>query len=612
LLYDVDFEPIGRRGQCPSEGTLLEAARRLGVQLTNLCGGEGSCGRCKVQLIKGHLTPLTPVEKELLSHEELREGYRLACRAHPLSDVKLGVPPESLSTPQRTQVEGQDVAVVPDPLVATFEVQVSPPSLEDLDSDCRRLARALELQANALCQSIDLEVLRQLPEQLRSWEWRAQVALRHRECIALRPVGSPALGLAVDLGTTKVAGYLLDLHSGETLASKGLMNPQIAYGEDVVTRIQRCLQGADETARMQMMAAQAVQQLAEELTVEAGYHPDEIGDAVVVGNTAMHHLLLRLPVEQLVRAPYVPAVSQAMDVKARELGLHLALGAYVHLLPNIAGYVGADHVAMILSTRLWQTEDTVLALDIGTNTEICLADKGELTSVSCASGPAFEGAHIQHGMRAAAGAIERLRFVNDRVEYQTINGAAPVGLCGSGILDALAQLHVMGVVDQGGKMHDHKGIRVREGVREFVLVEQQGENGRSDITLTQHDVRQLQLAKGAIRTGISALLQSRGIGSNEIDEVIIAGAFGSYVDVASAITIGMLPALPLDRFQQVGNAAGAGARLALLSRRQREEAEGIAIRVRYIELASAPRFADLFSESMHLGEYRVQGKDEKE
>jgi uncharacterized 2Fe-2S/4Fe-4S cluster protein (DUF4445 family) len=606
LLHHIDFEPIGRRGSCPADGSLLEAARQLGVDLISLCGGEGTCGRCKVQLLQGDLSPLTSVEKEILSAQELGEGYRLACQVQPQSDVKLFVPSESLSTPQRVQVEGRDIPVTPEPLVHAYEVRLSPPSLNDLTADADRLVQALEDQHGVQCTSVDSAVLRDMSPKLRSWDWHVQASLRDGECVALRPPSTPQLGLAVDLGTSKVAGYLVDLDSGRTLVSRGVMNPQIAYGEDVITRIQRALQSPSESKGMQGLAVQALTQLATDLCAQANASPQDVVDAVVVGNTAMHHLLLRLPVQQLVLAPYVPAVSSALDIKARDIKLYLAEGTYVHLLPNIAGYVGADHVAMILGTELWKAKGVVLALDIGTNTEICLSNNGDMTSVSCASGPAFEGAHIQYGMRAAAGAIERLRWVDDRIEYHTIAGAPPIGLCGSGILDALAELYLHGVVDPNGRMGEHPRVRTRKGQREFVLISKEERNGGSAITVNQHDVRELQLAKGAIRTGIQALLEASSLSDEDIDEVIIAGAFGSYIDVSSAITIGMLPSLALDRFRQVGNAAGTGARLALTSRAQRVEAEKIARRVRYIELAAVPNFQDLFSQSMYLGEYRIR------
>jgi uncharacterized 2Fe-2S/4Fe-4S cluster protein (DUF4445 family) len=316
----------------------------------------------------------------------------------------------------------------------------------------------------------------------------------------------------------------------------------------------------------------------------------------------MHHLFVGLPVLQLARAPYVPAVTSALDVKARDLGLHLAPGANLHLLPNIAGYVGADHVAMLLATGVAQAEGVVLAIDIGTNTEVCLVNRGVSISTSCASGPAFEGAHIKHGMRAARGAIERLRLADGQVEYQTIGGAPPVGLCGSGILDALAHLYRAGVLDRGGRMGEHPRVRGEGEQREYVLVaEDERDDGRPAITFTQKDVRELQLAKGAMRTGINMLLETAGLAADDVKEVIIAGAFGTYIDVASAIAIGMLPALPLERFHQVGNAAGMGAKLALISRSKRAEVRTIGERVGYLELATDPQFSITFAQAMYLG-----------
>jgi uncharacterized 2Fe-2S/4Fe-4S cluster protein (DUF4445 family) len=327
----------------------------------------------------------------------------------------------------------------------------------------------------------------------------------------------------------------------------------------------------------------------------------------------MHHLFLGLPVRQLAFSPFVPAVSSALDIKARDLGLRIAPGAFVHLLPNIAGFVGADHVAMLLATGVWQAEEPIVALDIGTNTEVSLVNDGDIATVSCASGPAFEGGHIKDGMRAASGAIERLRITNDSIQYQTIDEAPPVGICGSGILDAMAQLHLAGVIDEGGRMVDkHPRIRTGKKQVEVVLVGEKERDGRPAITITQRDVRELQLAKAAIRTGIQVLLETKGVSEEEVRQVVIAGAFGSYIDVSSAITIGMLPPLPLDRFRQVGNAAGMGAKLALISLSQRAQAEAIASRVNYIELASTPNFEETFIQASYLGRYRMaHGKREE-
>jgi uncharacterized 2Fe-2S/4Fe-4S cluster protein (DUF4445 family) len=358
--------------------------------------------------------------------------------------------------------------------------------------------------------------------------------------------------------------------------------------------------------QLQKLAVDAINQLCTDLCAETGAQPEEILEAVVVGNTAMHHLLLRLPVKQLVLSPFVPAVSQALEVKAGELGLTIAPGAYVHLLPNIAGFVGADHVSMLLATDAWQAKETTVALDIGTNTEVSLICKGKTTTTSCASGPAFEGRHIKYGMRAATGAIERLRIDGDRVQYQTVDGAPPVGICGSGILDALAQLYLAEVIDEGGRIIDNRPrVRAYKGQREFILVSKEERNGKPAITITQHDVRELQLAKAAIRTGIQVLLETAGCAEDDIRQVIIAGAFGTYIDVASAVAIGMLPSLPLERFRQVGNAAGMGAKLALISLKFRARAEAIASRVGYIELASNPSFQPTFMQASYLGRYRI-------
>ncbi len=604
--YVIDFEPIGRRGEIGAGQSILEAARQLGVDLVNLCGGGGTCGRCKVQVLEGKVSEPTAGEQEHLTQDELGKGCRLACQAYPSEDCKVHVPPESLTAPQRTQVEGLEVAVEPDPAVVAYPVELSAPCLSDLRADGDRLFEALAQERNVSCRKIDVEALRGLSPRLRSWGWKLRASVRDDEIVAIVPPEGRQLGFAVDLGTTKIAGYLVDLEDGRTVASQGVMNPQIAYGEDLISRLSRAMESHEEAARLQQLVVEGMNQMAAKLCRETEGDPEQIVEAVIVGNTAMHHLLLGLAVDQLAMAPYVPAISASHDVKARDLGLRLAPGAYVHFLPNIAGYVGSDHVAMMLAMGLSNAQGVTLALDIGTNTEVCLVSKGELCSVSCASGPAFEGAHIKHGMRAANGAIERLRLEGGKVEYQTIGGATPTGLCGSGILDAVAQLHLSGVLNRGGRMDLQTGVRVEEDQREFVLVPGEEGSERPEVTITQKDVRQVQLAKGAIRTGIQILLDSKGLSEGDIDEVIIAGAFGTYIDVGSAITIGMLPDIPHDRFRQVGNAAGRGATLALVSREKRHEAHVMARKVGYIELASSPDFMSIFTQAMYLGPFRKE------
>ena len=602
----IDFEPVGRRGECRRDESLLACARRLGVGISSICGGKGTCHSCKVQVLSGTVSKPTSNEVEVFSSQELKEGWRLACQTYPTSDCRLTVPAESMTTPQRVQVEGLEITVRPEPPVRAYRLQLAAPSLSAPQADADRLLEVLNQQHQLHCSKVDIDVLRILSAQLRSWNWECQAIVRNDEVIALAPWPSRQLGLAIDLGTTKIAGYLVDLSDGRTLAAKGSMNPQISYGEDIISRINGVVQSPDEGVQLQKLAVEAINELSADLCAEVSTNTEGIVEAVVVGNTAMHHLFLGLPVRQLALSPFVPAVSRALDIKAGDLGLRIAPGAYVRLLPNIAGFVGADHVAMLLSTEAWQAEGPMVAIDIGTNTEVSLIDSGKITTVSCASGPAFEGGHIKDGMRAATGAIERLRIAGDSIQYQTIDQAPPIGICGSGILDAMAQLYLAGIINEGGRMIDkHPRVRTYKGQGEFMLVSKEERDGYPAITITQQDIRELQLAKAAIRTGIQVLLETNGCAEEEITQVIIAGAFGSYIDIASAVTIGMLPLLPLSCFQQVGNAAGMGAKLALISLSKRAEAQAIASQVKYIELASTPNFKQTFIQASYLGRYRI-------
>jgi len=605
--YKIEFEPIGRRGECPAGQSLLGCARRLGIGIASVCGGQGTCRSCKVQILDGNTSEATSSETEWLSADELKTGWRLACQAYPLSDCKLHIPAESMTAPQRLQLEWLEVRTRPEPAVKGYQVKLQPPSLSDLTADADRLLQSLNRQHKLHCHRVDIELLRHLPPQLRSLDWKCQAAVRDDEVTALSPWQSAQLGLAVDLGTTKIAAYLVDLKEGRTLAAKGVMNPQISYGEDVVSRIQAAISSIETAEKLQKVVAEALNQLISDLYAQVNADQNEIVDMVVVGNTAMHHLFLKLPVLQLAHSPFVPAVSHAVDVKARELGLHIAQGAYVHLLPNIAGFVGADHVAMLTATQnLWVKKDVVIALDIGTNTEVSLIREGKITSVSCASGPAFEGGHIKGGMRAAPGAIERVRIDSQGVHYQTVDAIPPVGICGSGILDAMAQLYLAGIIDEGGRMKEEQArVRRQNNHLEFVLVEEDKKHKRSAVVITQNDIRELQLAKAAIRTGIQVLLEANNCSEEDITKVFIAGAFGTYIDISSAITIGMLPTLPLERFQLLGNAAGMGAKLALISLNKRAEAQMLSRKVRYLELASAPGFNQTFIQAGYLGRYRL-------
>jgi len=541
---------------------------------------------------------------EALGEKAVNNGYRLACQVKILGDLRVYVPPESLSTAQRLQIEERAVGITPVPPVVPYPIKVPPAELNDLRADAVRLRDALREQHGISPVSLDVEVLRQIPHQLREYGWQGTAHIRvcgARELVRFGSPGERPLGLAVDVGTTKIAAYLVDITSGQTLAADGMVNPQVAFGEDVMARIAYAMKGEREARELQEAVSQAVNELAQRLCAKIGLGVEEVVEAVVVGNTAMHHLFLGLPVAQLGTAPYVPAEQEAMDLKAREVGLHLASGAYVHLLPNIAGFIGADHVAMLLATRIPEAEGVVLGLDIGTNTEVVLRANGRLITCSTASGPAFEGAHIRDGMRAAPGAIEAVWVGRDgRILWQTVGGGPPVGLCGSGVLDAVAVLRKLGVVDERGRMLSHPRVRSGRDGPEFVLVGA-GESGHGrDIVITRRDIEAVQLAKGAIRAGIEVLMQEAGVKSQDIEKVIIAGAFGTYLDVRSILAIGMLPPVSVDKVEQVGNAAGQGAKMALVSLVERERACRIARQAEYVELTALGHFADVFSRAMFL------------
>nr|HID12900.1 DUF4445 domain-containing protein [Anaerolineae bacterium] len=609
----VDFEPFGRRARVAPGTRLLEAARQAGVGLNAVCGGTGTCGTCRVRVVAGQVTSPTKAERDVVA-----DGFRLACQTRVLSDVRVDVPPASITAPQRAQIEGRERPVELDPAVRAFDVTLTPPSLTDLRADATRLRDALHQQHGITADRFDPVALCQLPALLRENNWHVRVVIRDSEVIAIAPTGTSPLGLAMDAGTTKLAAYLVDLESGETLAAAGAMNPQIAYGEDVMARISYAMGGGTRARELQHALISGLDDLARKLCAQVGRDSVEIVEAVLVGNTCMHHLALGLPVAQLGLAPYVPALADSYDLKARDLGLRLAPGASVHLLPNVAGFVGADHVAMLLATGLHEAREITVGLDIGTNTEISLAvggpalsgAEGRLLSCSCASGPAFEGAHIRDGMRAAPGAVEWVRLVDERVEYQTIDDAPPVGICGSGVLDGVAELLRIGVLRANGAMRpgSHPRIRMTGSGSEFLLVPAGERGAPRDLVITRKDVNEIQLAKAAIRAGIEVLLGEAGLEAEHIERVVVAGAFGTYLDVGSALAVGMFPPLPRERFVQVGNAAGIGAKLALVSRRCRGRAEEIARRVEYIELTTHPRFVEEYTAALMLPEPASAGR----
>jgi uncharacterized 2Fe-2S/4Fe-4S cluster protein (DUF4445 family) len=605
----VVVQPAGRRVDVPAGTSVLAAVRAAGIEVVSVCGGRGLCGTCRVLAVGGGLTPPTEPERELLAPAELSAGVRLACQATVAADARIDVPPESLTAPQRLVFEGRAVSRTPlDPAVVTLDVQVSPPAIDDLRSDATRLQDAVAAAGQPVART-SLAVLSAASVILRSRHWAARAAV-HRsgtggggEIIALLPEGTTPLGAAIDVGTTKLAAYLVNLETGETVAKGAAANPQVAIGEDVMSRIAYADAHEHGAQGLHERLADGINALVAELREQIRASSWQVVDAVAVGNTAMHHLLVNLPVRQLGRAPYVPAVTQPLTLRAADIGLELAPGAKVYLPPNIAGFVGADHVAALLAAGAAENGRTALILDIGTNTEISVTSGGQLWSCSCASGPAFEGAHIRDGMRAATGAIERVSYLDGGFQVHTIGGGRPAGICGSGILDAVVAALAAGIVSERGRLsRAHPLVTRLAGEPACVLVPAGRTAHGRDILLTRTDIGQVQLAKAAIRAGIELLLAAAAIDAATLDEIIVAGAFGTYIDITSAVAVGMLPPLPAGRFRQIGNAAGQGAQQLLVSRQQRRLAGETARRIRYVELTTHPEFADAFAQELTLGQ----------
>jgi uncharacterized 2Fe-2S/4Fe-4S cluster protein (DUF4445 family) len=584
--FTLSFPQLDREIPSHDGETIYQSARRSGVRIIGACGGRGTCGTCRVLIVEGEIDA---ANKKMLpgagTATKKRQWVR-ACQVTPTSNCVMEIAARSLAPVVRAEFDaGETIEILAlDPAVVSREVSVPEATLADNLSDLDRVIRAL---ATPLPE-VDLVAARQLPAALRGGDWSLRAHIRERELIGFSAAGRQTLGLAVDLGTTNVAGFLVDLQSGARVASLGIENPQVAWGADVISRMNHAIQGSAGTAELRQAASTAINALAHDLCFSIGAATADIVDVAICGNTAMHHLLLGLPVRQLGRAPFVAAVRDAMDVKARELDLTVCPGAYVHLAPNIGGFVGSDHVTALLATEeYWRGGTATLVMDIGTNTEISLIHRGDIMSASCPSGPTLEGGHISCGMRAAEGAIERVAVEDGRIKIDVIGNRKPVGLCGSGVIDALAVLRQTGILDDGGRIRGpHPDIQDVDGKPVAILA--------PGVTFNQHDVRAVQLAKAAIRTGIELLLRERKLDEGNIELVVIAGAFGSYIDVGGAIAIGLLPLLPLARFKQVGNAAGVGVRQVLASRQTRVRARELAKVCRYVELSTRGDFQKTF------------------
>ncbi len=621
----IIVEPIGKRIFLNEPTGGLKAIIDAGLGIKSVCAGKGTCGKCRIVILNKEKKPASKKEQEILSPDEIDNGVRLACQQIFDRDLIIYLPSSSMSEEQKLQVRGEEKIIEVDPVCKKYFVKLKEANLGDLESDFNRIKSFLKNKYNLKVNSIDYRSLVEMPSIIRNNSWEITVTVRNDEIILIEGKDRTKnnFGLAIDLGTTKIAFLLVDLVTGKTIDSKGVMNPQVSYGEDIMSRLNFAMQSQDNANKIQKVVVAKINEVVSELCRKNNLTHKEITEMTIVGNTAMHHLLLGLPVNQLGLSPFVSLTNDSLQIKAREIGIKIAPGGYIFLPPPIAGFVGSDHLAVILATEIYKKKGNYLGIDIGTNTEIVLKSKKIINSVSTASGPAFEGAHIKYGMRAAPGAIERVLIDSKTCisSVQTINDIKPVGICGSGILDAIAELLKAGIINRNGKFKTDLDCVRRDSKGEFsyILAPSGGGNrrrensnvlengkcftkrcGEKDISINQKDIVEIQLAKGAIRAGIEVLLEHADISFKDIDRIIIAGAFGSYIDPKNVINIGMFPNVQLRKIRQVGNAAGVGAKMILISKKQRANAEKIAKKIRYLELVVFSGFNNHFINSMQF------------
>ena len=625
----VVFTPSGRRGRFPVGTSVLQAARALGVDLDSVCGGRGICGRCQVAQSVGafakhgiesapaHLSPVGEVEKRYARENPLADGRRLGCSAGILGDVVIDVPPESQVHRQvvRKRVEVHDIEM--NPMVHLHYVEVQEPDMHDPASDLRRLKEALEFEWHLARLDCHPEVLHALQDTLRESAWSVTVAIYdEREIIAVWPgYKDRVFGLAVDVGSTTVAAHLCDLSTGDVVASSGVMNPQIRFGEDLMSRVSYVMMNPGGEKEMTAAVRDAINGLARAVADDAGVDVADILEVTFVGNPIMHHLLLGMNPIELGGAPFALATDEAVVSRARPLGLELNANARVYVLPCIAGHVGADAAGVLLSEAPYLREEMSLVVDVGTNAEIMLGNRRRMLACSSPTGPAFEGAQISCGQRAAPGAVERVRIDPATLEprFRVIGtdlwsdepgfaeasaGSGITGICGSGIIEAIAEMYLAGIVDADGVVdgsHAARSARVVAEGRTFSYILHRGD---VPLRITQNDVRAIQLAKAALYAGIRLLMDHLRV--DGVDRVRLAGAFGSHIDVKYAMVLGMVPDCALEHVTSAGNAAGTGARIALLDKRSRDEIEDVVRRIQKIETAVEPRFQEHFVEAMAI------------
>ncbi|MFB6183406.1 MAG: ASKHA domain-containing protein [Haloarculaceae archaeon] len=622
----VTYHPWDKTTTLEEGTTLLEGANDLGLSIESLCGGEGLCGTCKVIIDEGeeHLTPPTQADERVLSDSQLEDGYRLSCRCAVQDDgvVETTVPSVSQNTGGIVLTEGNEMEFELDTAVKKYRLEVDSPTLENNVADRERVFEALEDGYDLEVEDVDHLVQTELPNDMRADEDEDEQLLKftatvydEREIVDVQPGYDDTMyGLAIDIGTTTVAVYLLDLNTGEVEAVSSQLNPQSRYGGDIMTRVRYTRRNEGGRQEMQDAIVDGINECIEEVTREADVENDQIYESVFVGNTAMHHLFLGYEPSYVAGSPYVAANHAPQVVKAREIGIDINDSGYLYWLPISGGWVGPDKVSVLLVSGHYKEDEMTVCIDIGTNGEISVGNKDKMWTTSAPAGPALEGAEITHGVRAQAGSIESVKIDPDTFEptlgiidddTPTARGEAtkPNGICGSGVIDALAQMFVVGLVDQRGQFREevygHDRIRKNEDDEvEYVLVWDEESAIDGDIVVTQNDIREIQMAKAAIQAGALVLMDELDV--DTVDRVVLAGGFGNYIDPESAITVGLYPDVEMDKVESLGNAAGIGAQLALLNKGAREETMNIIEEVEYFEIAGTDVFRDNFMQAMYL------------
>lgn len=625
----VVFTPSGKRGRFPVGTPLLQAARVLGVDVDSVCGGRGLCGRCQVLVMEGdfpkhgvtsrasNVNAFTAAEQQFARRKPLASGMRLSCHAFVEGDLVVDVPASSQVHRQVVRKAAESRVITLDPVVHLHYVEVKEPDMHDPSGDLQRLMDALATEWNLKNLQCDLQVLQKLQPVLRAGQWKVTVAV-HAESriIGIWPgLHEQVFGMAVDVGSTTIAAHLCDLESGEVVASAGSMNPQIRFGEDLMSRVSYSMMNPGGAQQMTEAVHAALDSLAAEVAREAGVAVDDILEITLVGNPIMHHLLLGIDPVELGGAPFALATDGALTIRASEIGLNLHPNARIYLLPCIAGHVGADAAGMVLAERPDLSDELTLLVDVGTNAEIVLGNRQRLLACSSPTGPAFEGAQISSGQRAAPGAIERVRIDpqtliarfkvigsdlwSDEPGFaEAVAATGVTGICGSGIIEVVAEMYLAGIINQDGVVDGQlaeRSDRIVPSGRTFGYVVYQG---AVTIQVTQNDVRAIQLAKAALYAGIKLLMEH--MGADHVDRIRLAGAFGSHIDVKYAMLLGMIPDCDLSQVASAGNAAGTGARIALLDNGSRTKIEELVRRVEKIETAIEPRFQEHFVQAMGI------------